>query len=66
LIQREDDKEETVTKRLAVYHQQTEPLVEYYRKWSASGDPSAPKYLKIDGTGLVDATRTAVLAALKS
>src|SRR5437660_3180238 len=44
LIQREDDKEETVTKRLAVYHQQTEPLVEYYRKWSASGDPSAPKY----------------------
>ncbi|MDQ6924368.1 MAG: adenylate kinase [Pseudomonadota bacterium] len=66
LIQREDDKEETVTKRLAVYHQQTEPLVEYYRKWSASGDPSAPKYLKIDGTGPVDATRAAVLAALKS
>ena len=44
LIQREDDKEETVTKRLAVYHQQTEPLVAYYQKWSASGDPSAPKY----------------------
>jgi adenylate kinase len=66
LIQREDDKEETVTKRLAVYHEQTEPLVEYYRKWSASGDPSAPKYRKVSGTGSVDATRTAVLAALKS
>lgn len=66
LIQREDDKEETVTKRLAVYHRQTEPLVAYYSKWSASGDASAPKYRKVDGTEPVDATRTAVLSALKS
>jgi adenylate kinase len=66
LIQRDDDKEETVTKRLAVYHQQTEPLVAYYEKWSASGDPNAPKYRKVDGTGPVDAIRARVLAALKS
>jgi adenylate kinase len=66
LIQREDDKEETVTRRLAVYHQQTEPLVAYYRDWAASGDASAPKYRKIDGTGSVDAIRGRVLAALKS
>ena len=66
LIQREDDKEETVTRRLAVYHQQTEPLVAYYQKWSASGDPSAPKYRKVDGTGPVEAIRARVLAALKS
>jgi len=66
LIQRDDDKEETVLKRLAVYHQQTEPLVAYYEKWSASGDPNAPKYRKVDGTGPVDATRARVLAVLKS
>src|SRR5471030_2098761 len=66
LIQRDDDKEETVAKRLAVYHQQTEPLVAYYSKWSDSGGPGAPKYRKVDGTGLVDAIRAAVLAALRS
>jgi adenylate kinase len=66
LIQREDDKEETVTRRLAVYHQQTEPLVAYYRNWAASGDASAPKYRKVDGTGPVDAIRTRVLDALKT
>lgn len=66
LIQREDDKEETVLKRLAVYHQQTEPLVAYYSKWSATGDPDAPKYRKVDGTGPVEEIRARVLAALKS
>jgi adenylate kinase len=66
LIQRDDDKEETVLKRLAVYHQQTEPLVAYYEKWSASGDPNAPKYRKVDGTGPVEAIRVRVFAALKS
>lgn len=66
LIQRDDDKEETVTKRLAVYHQQTEPLVAYYSKWSRTGGPEAPKYRKVDGTGPVDAIKAAVLAALKS
>jgi adenylate kinase len=64
LIQREDDKEETVAKRLAVYHAQTEPLVAYYAQWSATGDPRAPKYRKVDGMGTVDAIRQAVLAAL--
>jgi len=66
LIQRDDDKEETVLKRLAVYHQQTEPLVAYYDKWSASGDPNAPKYRKVDGMGPVEAIRARVFAALKS
>src|SRR5256885_10622262 len=44
LIQRDDDKEETVRKRLAVYHEQTEPLIAYYSDWAATGDPSAPQY----------------------
>ncbi|HEY2863467.1 MAG TPA: adenylate kinase [Casimicrobiaceae bacterium] len=64
LMQRDDDKEETVKKRLAVYHAQTEPLVAYYRRWAASGDPSAPKYRSVDGMGTVDAIKDAVLAAL--
>ena len=48
LIQRDDDREETVKKRLAVYHAQTEPLVAYYAKWAATGDPRAPKYRKVE------------------
>jgi len=66
LIQRDDDKEETVLKRLAVYHQQAEPLVAYYEKWSASGDPNAPKYRKVDGMGPVEAIRARLFAALKT
>jgi adenylate kinase len=54
LIQRDDDKEETVKKRLDVYQKQTRPLVSYYADWAASGDPVAPKYRKISGTGSVD------------
>ncbi len=65
LIQREDDREETVQKRLAVYHAQTEPLIAYYRQWAGSDDPTAPKYRKVDGTGPVEAIRAACLAALK-
>ena len=65
LIQRDDDREETVLKRLAVYHAQTEPLVAYYARWAATGDPRAPKYRKVDGMGSVDAIRAQVLAALK-
>jgi adenylate kinase len=64
LVQREDDKEETVKKRLAVYHQQTEPLVDYYRKWAASGDARAPEYHRVDGIGGVDEVRERVFAAL--
>jgi len=64
LIQRDDDKEETVRKRLEVYHAQTEPLVEYYRQWEKSGDSAAPKYIRIEGVGKVEAIRDAIFEAL--
>jgi len=64
LIQRVDDQEETVKKRLAVYAQQTRPLVEYYQRWAASGDREAPAYRKISGTGSVDDITARALAAL--
>ena len=64
LVQRDDDKEETVKKRLAVYHQQTEPLVDYYEKWAASGERKAPKYHCVDGLGSVEEVRDRVFAAL--
>ena len=64
LIQRDDDKEETVKKRLDVYQKQTRPLVSYYADWAASGDPIAPKYRKISGTGSVDEITTRALQAL--
>ena len=64
LVQRDDDREETVRKRLEVYRAQTQPLVEYYGKWAATGDAKAPKYRKIAGTGSVDEIRKRVLAAL--
>ena len=65
LVQRDDDKEETVKKRLDVYHSQTKPLVEYYGKWAASGDAKAPKVRKISGLGAVDAITANAFAALK-
>ena len=64
LVQRDDDKEETVKKRLAVYHQQTEPLVEYYSRWAATGDKRAPRYHRIDGLGKVEEVRDRIFAAL--
>lgn len=64
LVQREDDKEETVRKRLDVYQSQTRPLVAYYSSWAATGDPDAPKYRKINGTGTVDEITARALAAL--
>ncbi|AZP13445.1 MULTISPECIES: adenylate kinase [Undibacterium] len=64
LIQRDDDKVETVTKRLAVYHEQTEVLVGYYGDWAKSGKPGAPKYRKIAGVGPVEAIRDSAFAAL--
>jgi adenylate kinase len=66
LIQREDDKEETVKNRLTVYHAQTEPLIAYYAQWAATGDPRAPKFRKVSGLGSVEAIRDAVFAALRS
>lgn len=65
LIQRDDDREETVRKRLDVYHAQTEPLVEYYSRWGASGAAGAPKVRKISGLGSVDEITARVFAALK-
>jgi adenylate kinase len=64
LIQRDDDKEETVRERLSVYHDQTEPLIEYYSKWAASGDANAPQYVKINGIGKVEEIRDAIFAGL--
>jgi adenylate kinase len=64
LVQRDDDREETVRKRLEVYRAQTRPLVEYYGRWAATGDRAAPKYRRISGTGPVETVRTRALAAL--
>ncbi len=64
LVQREDDKEETVRKRLEIYHAQTEPLVDFYKKWQESGDANAPKYVRIDGVGTVDEIRDRIFQAL--
>ncbi len=65
LIQRDDDKEETVRKRLEVYHEQTEPLIDYYSKWSKNGGSDAPCYTKIAGIGTVEEIRDLIFAALK-
>ena len=64
LILRVDDHEDTVKKRLAVYKNQTQPLVEYYEAWARSGDPDAPRYRRIGGTGSVDEITARALAAL--
>jgi adenylate kinase len=64
LVQRDDDREETVKKRLEVYQSQTRPLVDYYGKWAATGDARAPKYRKISGRGTVDEITRRVFAAL--
>ena len=65
LVQRDDDKEETVRQRLQVYHQQTHSLVEYYTKWAASGDSAAPKYIKVSGIGTVQEVRDSIFAQLR-
>jgi adenylate kinase len=64
LVQRDDDKAETVKKRLDVYHNQTEVLLGYYNEWAKSGDTVAPKYRKIAGVGAVDEIRDRAFAAL--
>jgi adenylate kinase len=64
LIQRDDDQEATVRKRLEVYQSQTRPLVEYYAQWAASGDANAPRYRKISGTGSVEEITARAMAAL--
>ena len=64
LILRDDDREETVKKRLEVYQAQTRPLVDYYSNWAATGDARAPKYRRIAGIGSVDTIRERAFAAL--
>jgi len=64
LIQRDDDKEETVKKRLEVYQAQTRPLVAYYSDWAAGGDAQAPRYARVAGTGSVEEITARVMAAL--
>ena len=65
LVQRDDDKEETVLKRLEVYHSQTKPLVNYYVGWAKTGDAKAPKHVFIPGLGEVNAIRDQIFGALK-
>jgi adenylate kinase len=64
LIQRDDDKEETVKKRLEVYHQQTKPLVDFYSNWSSTGDTAAPKLASISGVGSVEEINARLFAAI--
>ena len=64
LVQRADDTEETVRRRLDVYHSQTLPLIDYYQKWAATGDPRAPRFRSISGVGGIEEIRQAAFAAL--
>ena len=64
LIQRVDDLEETVRKRLQVYQHQTRPLVDYYTRWARTGSADAPRYLRVTGSGSVDQIKQRVMAAL--
>jgi len=64
LVQREDDREDTVRRRLTVYHSQTQALVDYYQRWADSGDRAAPRVLRISGQGTVEQIRKRVFAAL--
>lgn len=65
LVQRDDDKEETVKQRLDVYHSQTKPLVDYYSGWAESGEAKAPSYVKVAGVGSLEDIRDSIFAALK-
>ncbi|WPL15656.1 Adenylate kinase [Thiorhodovibrio winogradskyi] len=64
LVQRDDDKEETVRKRLEVYHDQTSPLIAYYSSWAEAGGEGAPLYCRVEGVAGVDEVRERILKAL--
>lgn len=64
LIQRDDDNETTVRKRLEVYHSQTKPLVNFYSQWAESGEPGAPQYVRVAGMGSVEQIRDQIFKAL--
>jgi adenylate kinase len=65
LVQRDDDKEETVKKRLEVYHSQTKPLVKYYVDWANSGKAGAPKHVFVNGLGDMNKIKEEIFSALK-
>jgi len=64
LVQRSDDQVDTVKKRIATYHAQTKPLVDYYLRWAKSGDMSAPRYVDCNGLGAIDEIRATIFAAI--
>lgn len=64
LVQRKDDQEQTVRERLAVYHQQTKPLIQYYQQWQQTGDSAAPQFYQIAAEGSVQEVRERLLAIL--
>ncbi|TLY47594.1 MAG: adenylate kinase [Gammaproteobacteria bacterium] len=65
LIQRKDDTEATIRERLRIYHQQTKPLLSYYKEWQQSGDPNAPCYISINGHADVDEVRRHIFTELE-
>lgn len=65
LVQREDDKEETVRKRLNIYHEQTAPLIGFYQDWASKAPADAPKYVRVEGIGSLDSIRDQILSQLK-
>ena len=65
LVQRPDDAEATVMTRLEVYHSQTKPLVDYYATWANSGAAGAPKHIKVNGLGEMDAIKNAIFEKLE-
>ena len=64
LVQRDDDKEDVVKTRLDVYHDQTEPLIGYYKKWEATGEAGAPQYVRVVGVGKVEEIRDKIFKGL--
>jgi adenylate kinase len=66
LVQRSDDNEETVMKRIKTYHDQTKPLIDYSNSWKARGDARAPDYLNVNGREAVETVRDKILAAIES
>ncbi len=64
LVQRADDEESTVRERLAVYHAQTAPLIEFYQSWQAGGGADAPRYCRVEGVGSVEQIRDQIFRAL--
>jgi adenylate kinase len=64
LIQRDDDKEQTVRRRLDIYHEQTEPLVEFYQNLTDQNGSSGPNFIKVDGVGDVDEIKKQLFSAL--